>query len=352
MSPQLKPGVYLDDNTPRQRQFRERRGSKPMQAVVVVHTAENNPDLHGVDNGAENVADFIRTRTSYGSYHVVGDRDTIIRLQTNNLTVYHDTSSNNWSTSLSGAMQGVNWSSLTGTLREQWIESFVTMMVIQGQDLQRRGVGLPAARLLSRSQAHATGASGFIGHGHMDPSRRSDPGRDFPWTEILKRYAEAVKTEYRPSIGSLRQGSTGSLVETLQQNINRLFPSANLVVDGDFGPATDKAVRKLQATLGVDPDGIVGPNTRDAIDSALKDLDLPQDEPSVASDKVKHIQRLVNSFYDRESIDAEIPVDGLVSPGLKRAVLDLRALLNAKSNQYEREARILRQHQDTVGHPE
>ncbi len=61
---------------------------------------------------------------------------------------------------------------------------------------------------------------------------------------------------------SLRQGATGLLVEALQRTLNaRLDLAAQLSVDGDFGPATDKAVKRLQLEHGLEPSGILDPAT-------------------------------------------------------------------------------------------
>lgn len=330
--------AYLDINKPRQRQFRPRR--KPMVPVVVVHTAENNPDFNGVDNGAENVANFIRTRTTYGSYHLIGDRDSIIRLQTNNLAVYHDRSSNDFTTSLSGAMQGVNWTSLSGKHREQWINSFVQMFVIQGRDLQRRGVGLPDARLLTRSQAHA-GQAGFIGHGMMDPGRRTDPGRDFPWTEILTRYAAEVGVTQQASTGSihLESKSDKESVLALQQALNKInAPGHNeLVEDGLFGGKTEEAVRNFQEQYRLDIDGIVGPNTKGAIEEALVQLNKPK--LNVA--QVLHEHRYLNSYFERENIDKEVAVNATISASDIVALTEMRDYIVFKSEQYSREVEVL-----------
>lgn len=57
----------------------------------------------------------------------------------------------------------------------------------------------------------------------------------------------------------LRRGSEGAAVEDLQARLRRHgFP---LTLDGDFGAATELAVRTLQARAGLTADGIVGPKT-------------------------------------------------------------------------------------------
>ena len=56
----------------------------------------------------------------------------------------------------------------------------------------------------------------------------------------------------------LQRGAIGSSVEMLQRTLNsRLEPSPNLSVDGDFGPATEAAVKQFQFDAGVPVTGRV-----------------------------------------------------------------------------------------------
>jgi hypothetical protein len=60
----------------------------------------------------------------------------------------------------------------------------------------------------------------------------------------------------------LRRGSKGPDVSRLQQLLNqKLTPSPELAVDGDFGEKTLAAVRAFQLQHDLDPDGVVGPKT-------------------------------------------------------------------------------------------
>lgn len=59
---------------------------------------------------------------------------------------------------------------------------------------------------------------------------------------------------------TLRKGSKGENVKTLQRNLNAAI-GAGLAVDGSFGPACYAAVKKFQSRYGLGADGIYGPNT-------------------------------------------------------------------------------------------
>lgn len=61
----------------------------------------------------------------------------------------------------------------------------------------------------------------------------------------------------------LREGSKGKAVTELQQALNR--NGAHLFVDGDFGPATHRAVVAFQRRAGLVVDGIAGSKTWSAL---------------------------------------------------------------------------------------
>ncbi len=65
--------------------------------------------------------------------------------------------------------------------------------------------------------------------------------------------------------GGLQLGAAGPAVATLQQRLTTLgFPVA---IDGLFGYQTDQALRAFQASVGLVPDGVVGPATTQALAS-------------------------------------------------------------------------------------
>lgn len=65
---------------------------------------------------------------------------------------------------------------------------------------------------------------------------------------------------------TLRTGSKGPEVKKLQELLNTtLLLNPPLKIDGDFGRATNAAVKRFQAEKGLGIDGIVGPKTHKAL---------------------------------------------------------------------------------------
>ncbi|MNJ33591.1 Zinc D-Ala-D-Ala carboxypeptidase precursor [compost metagenome] len=64
---------------------------------------------------------------------------------------------------------------------------------------------------------------------------------------------------------TLRHGDRGQAVSQLQKQLNQAGVKPALTVDGDFGDATEKAVRAFQARAGLVDDGIAGEKTQSAL---------------------------------------------------------------------------------------
>jgi Putative peptidoglycan binding domain len=71
-----------------------------------------------------------------------------------------------------------------------------------------------------------------------------------------------------PEGGNLSAGDSGTQVETLQKALAQLGHYDGKV-DGDFGTGTQDAVIAFQNAHNLEPDGIVGQQTADAINQAL-----------------------------------------------------------------------------------
>lgn len=75
-----------------------------------------------------------------------------------------------------------------------------------------------------------------------------------------------------PALPTLRRGSGGDAVETLQRALSSAFsPSLTLAIDGDFGAATELVVKHFQQSRSLKADGIVAAKTWAALKSYLQE---------------------------------------------------------------------------------
>ena len=90
----------------------------------------------------------------------------------------------------------------------------------------------------------------------VTPTTPSDPDDGFP-----------VSPTWRPTI---RKGNKGDVVRECQRILDKLGYNLGICgVDGDYGTATDAAVRAFQREHGLIVDGVCGPMTWDALDKAV-----------------------------------------------------------------------------------
>lgn len=95
----------------------------------------------------------------------------------------------------------------------------------------------------------------------------------------------------RPTIS---KGDTGSDVIYLQQQLNS-DNNAGLATDGDFGPATDNAVRNYQASRRLSVDGIVGPATWEALETDAPPYVPPGLPPPMSDDLINEVTEIAES---------------------------------------------------------
>jgi hypothetical protein len=69
---------------------------------------------------------------------------------------------------------------------------------------------------------------------------------------------------------TLKPGDKGAQVKRLQRALAQLGYYSAKSVDGDYGPATENAVKLFQQAAKLTADGIVGPKTLRALRTALK----------------------------------------------------------------------------------
>ena len=130
---------------------------------------------------------------------------------------------------------------------------------------------------------------------------------------IMSKYFDYESTDIQPAEPGtriMRNGSEGRDVKELQTNLIRLgYDCGKYGADGDFGDATEMAVRRFQTDHDLKPDGQVGPLTYAAIDKALLALEAPTEtEP-------RYVQIVGGNCYVREGPSTSYAVRGVAHEG-------------------------------------
>lgn len=201
-------GVYLEDNPPARSQFRTARRATATGAIVI-HTAENTTDVQLPDHGAEAVAQFISTRTdTSGSYHSIVDSDSIVRVGRYEWEMFHEgTGGNRWSLGLAFACEAWQWPVLPQAWRDAALRNGAVEAVRMARWVRSTaGAVVPATKITAKQ--YRDGQPGFVGHGSLDPGRRTDPGAGFPWDEFLRRFKELTMAEHQQTVTASPQVCT------------------------------------------------------------------------------------------------------------------------------------------------
>ena len=233
---------YLVEHPPRRSQFREPRRELPSGAIVV-HTSESQ-----WAKGADPVAKFIRGRDEPGSYHTIVDFDSIVPLVPFSAEAFGEgTGGNRWALHLAFACHAHEWpTDWRWTWSKHLIEQGAQAAAGMASWVHRlTGVLIPAHRITrAEYRAHLPG---FIGHGDVDPNRRTDPGQHFPWQLFLARYAELtshLEVTDRQKERPMDNPYADECNEALQLLTNAGYYTGKF--DGWFGPKALDALHQLK----------------------------------------------------------------------------------------------------------
>jgi N-acetylmuramoyl-L-alanine amidase len=206
---------------------------QPIQ-IIVLHTTEQLPDYHPPDEGAEKVARYAATTTRKVSWHQTVDSDSIIPMLPDSFTAWHVRGYNARALGVEISTQARRWS----TAPPDWVEKTITNLadVIRywGELYQ-----IPYHRI-ARANVDR-GRRGIVAHADLDPTRRTDPGPDFPWGLLWTKLGLIVEEEM-----TLKQGDIGNAVKLFQKTLNRQGAGRGLADSGLFDEPTEEAVRRYQ----------------------------------------------------------------------------------------------------------
>lgn len=133
-----------------------------------------------------------------------------------------------------------------------------------------------ALRALPRSRQIALGAvalallllvlwaAGAFGGGGSAPRRPATTAAQLPPTTAPSSTPAAAQ----PPTTTLMPGNSGRQVKRLQRALAQLGYSPGRI-DGNYGPATESALKRFQRANGLQPDGVLGPKTLNALKEKL-----------------------------------------------------------------------------------
>lgn len=311
LSTKNNPNSRVRDNGVRFWGYPRRNGGIKAVTCIGVHTTQN--DLW---TPALNVAKWqAYTAPAPSSYHALVDPRSIVRTLEDVAVAFHIVGLNTRSLGLSFTTRAHRWGQDPKGDRA---------MLERGAQVARGWVkahSIPL-RWLTLTQAKA-GTRGFIRHSVADPSRRSDPGRNFPHA-LFFSLIEGRSNGTMRVLQLQDPYQRGGDVRAWQKDLSTWLVKVgrpSIPEDGVYGPTTEAAtIYFMAAAMGVATTAPrVGPVTLEAMAAALvapiekEDYMTPEDRAMLAE---------VHAMLEKGTIGGRKNV----GDDLRRLRLDARAL--------------------------
>lgn len=248
---------------------------------IVLHVTAGLEDFVPPDRGAENVVKYGQGNSRPASWHGIVDSDSIIDCLPDSYTAFHCIGLNAPSLGLEIANANARWKGKPA----DWVANTIANAAewsrprVAKYDLPIR---LSSAAEVRRAVA-ARRPFGFTYHSKMDPSRRIDPGADFPWDRFeamlrsgsdgTGRVAAARASKlyvrgpfplpaghwYGPESKDPRNHSGYAVRD--RQGIMQCQAEFGAASDGRYGPETLRLGKAWQAAHGLPATGLVDATT-------------------------------------------------------------------------------------------
>jgi hypothetical protein len=221
--------------------YTTRRGST---LAVVVHVTAGLQGLPtGADRSAEDTARYASTVADRQvSWHSGSDRDSFLQLLPDSYTAFQCHGYNSRTVGHEISKRDTTW----GDESPLWVDP--TLHEAAACLAPRtKALGIPIRHATKAELDHAIATDGppvgFVSHADLDPTRRRDPGKDFPWGKFLALFAAP------PTDRILRLGFRGPDVRNVQHGLNLL--GNHLVEDGIWKPADAQITRIFRDHRGL-----------------------------------------------------------------------------------------------------
>lgn len=226
---------------------------------IVLHVTAGLEDFTPPDSGAEATVRYGQSNRRPASWHGIVDSDSVIDCLPDSFTAFHVIGYNSSTLGLEIANRDARWAGKPSS----WVDGTIA----NAAEWCRPRVdkyGLPV-QLANKAQVDAAIRAGrpfgFTYHRYLDPKRRIDPGRDFPW----EKFAALVRD---PSAG-VRPVTTvdpGRIEEDGVLGAATKARVAHLLAVPEYTDASWwRAVQAWAGLTGAAVDGVPGPVTWDAV---------------------------------------------------------------------------------------